>query len=170
MSPYRCRRSRRLWRQSTNWFSSPRASSQCKSAKTHKSISADCLTIISQTVFIDPSDGCFSCTVEPAAACHRAVDLYAFCPNAPPCLMRPPPVERSRRHTEQQIRELLPPTELAERFIDALLLFCGSGSKTVKVHSERRLASQHRQAQNGAVIKWKNFQRARFIVYIRNFL
>lgn len=64
-----------------------------------------------------------------ASAQHQAVnagqaDIYSFVPNAPPCLMLPPPRhKRPEGYTEEQVKQLLPPPEISERYIALAHMF-----------------------------------------------
>ena len=75
-----------------------------------------------------------------ASAQHHAVnagqlDIYAFVPNAPPCFMVPPP--RSKRQggwTEDDLKEMLPPSDVAERYIALAHMFSKVSETMVRLH------------------------------------
>jgi len=69
----------------------------------------------------------FRCTVQQTALRRMMLDMFAYCPNAPPCMMTPPPTERHvTGYTEQQVRDMLPTTELVDNFIGDVMMLAGS--------------------------------------------
>jgi len=68
----------------------------------------------------------FRCTVQQTALRRTMLDLFAYCPNAPPCMMTPPPSERHvTGYSEQQVREMLPKPELVDVFIGDVMMLAG---------------------------------------------
>jgi len=64
--------------------------------------------------------------VQQTALCRSAIDVYAYCPNAPPCMMTAPPSERNQRgYTEQQMKDMLPSPDLAEQFLEVVRKLAG---------------------------------------------
>jgi arachidonate 5-lipoxygenase len=79
------------------------------------------------TIFI------FVCTVQQTALRRSMIDIYSYCPNAPPCMMTAPPSERHPEgYTEQQMREMLPSPDLVEKFIECATMLAGD-DKPAKV-------------------------------------
>ena len=69
----------------------------------------------------------FRCTVEQTVLRRTMLDLFAYCPNAPPCMMTPPPSERhATGYSERQVREMLPKPELVDVFIGDVLMLTGN--------------------------------------------
>ena len=53
-------------------------------------------------------------------------DIYSYAPNSPPCMMVPPPTKKCPQgYGELQMKEMLPPPDLMERYIGAVLLLQG---------------------------------------------
>jgi len=71
------------------------------------------------------------------------LDLFAYCPNAPPCMMTPPPSERHvTGYTEQQVREMLPSPELVDNFIGDVMMLTGND---IPASVSSHVLSGHRQ-------------------------
>jgi len=69
----------------------------------------------------------FSCTVQQTALRRTMLDLFAYCPNAPPCMMTSPPSERHvTGYSEQQVRQMLPKPELVDIFIGDVMMLAGN--------------------------------------------
>ena len=68
----------------------------------------------------------FRCTVQQTALRRTMLDMFAYCPNAPPCMMTSPPSERHvTGYSEQQVRDMLPKPELVDIFIGDVLMLAG---------------------------------------------
>jgi len=79
----------------------------------------------------------YQATVQYTAFSRGMIDAYGFCLNAPPCLMRSPPlVQETDGYTAEYIHSLLPPGDLYESYIDALLIMT-YGFKEPKVRWQR---------------------------------
>ena len=66
------------------------------------------------------------CTAQHAAVSRGMLDIYAYCPNAPPCMMRPyPTYKRPSGWSEEEMKDMLPPPEMMERYIGMVLLMFG---------------------------------------------
>lgn len=63
------------------------------------------------------------------------LDLFAYCPNAPPCMMTPPPSERHvTGYSERQVRDMLPKPELVDIFIgDVMMLAADDKPASVSI-------------------------------------
>jgi len=58
------------------------------------------------------------------------LDLFTFCPNAPPCMMMAPPTERhATGYSEQRMREMLPKPEVVDMFIGDVTMMAGDPYK-----------------------------------------
>ena len=54
------------------------------------------------------------------------LDNFAYCPNAPPCMMTAPPSERHEDgYSEQELRDMLPKPELVDNFIGDVMMLAG---------------------------------------------
>jgi len=77
----------------------------------------------------------FRCTVQQTALRRTMLDAFAYCPNAPPCMMTAPPSERHVvGYTEQQVRDMLPKPEVVDNFIGDVMMLAGS-DKSASVSS-----------------------------------
>ena len=69
---------------------------------------------------------CVRCTVQQTALRRTMVDMFAYCPNAPPCMMTPPPSERHEDgYTEQQLVDMLPKPEFVDNFLADVMMLAG---------------------------------------------
>jgi len=65
--------------------------------------------------------------VQQTALRRPMLDWFAYCPNAPPCMMTEPPTERhDAGYSEQQVRRMLPAPQLVDNFIGDVLMLAGS--------------------------------------------
>ena len=86
----------------------------------------------------------FRGTVQYSALSRGMADIYSFCLNAPPCMMKPPPIAKQPLGYESDyIHSLLPPSELQERYINAVLLMT-QGFKKPKVCIANVVKYRHR--------------------------
>jgi len=68
----------------------------------------------------------YRCTVQQTALRRTMLDMFAYCPNAPPCMMTAPPTERHEAgFSEKQVREMLPKTEVVDNFIGDVVMLAG---------------------------------------------
>jgi len=66
----------------------------------------------------------FRCSAHQAVTTNVMLDTYAYIPNAPPCMMKPPPTSKRgpQGWSEAHVRAMLPPPELCARYVTTVKL------------------------------------------------